>query len=135
MSVLLTSRSSAAGSITSVAGWRLLPLSPPAGFSTLLVAMWALLLTLRWALPGWKWGRSTRLTLPSSWLARVPTVQLKVGAAGVIWLPAATEQVAPALLGVIDTTLKPVSPGAKLKLSSTATFSAVDGPLFLNSST
>ena len=121
--------------MVSVAGWRLLPLSPPAGFSTLLVAMWALLLTLRWALPALKLGRTTRLTLPSSWLARLPKLQLKPGAAGVIWLPAATEQVAPARLGLIDTTLKPVSPGAKLKLSSTVTLSADDGPLFLNSNT
>ena len=97
--------------------------------------MWALLLTLRWALPGWKLGRTTRLMLPSSWLVRLPRLQLKPGVAEVIWLPAATEQVAPALLGVMATTVKPGSPGAKLKLSSTVTFSAGDGPLFLNSST
>ena len=132
---MLTSRFSAAALTLSVAAWRLLPLSPPPGLSALVVLMWALLLMLRSGLPGMKLGRTTSVTLWVSPLASVPMLQLKVAAAGVIWLPAEIEQAEPALDETTDTTVSPVSPAPKLKASSTATPSAADGPLLRKDST
>ena len=134
-SVLLTSRSSAAGLTVSTADLLLLPLLPPAGFSTLVVVTLAVLATLRTPLPGWKFGRTTTVMAWVSPLARLPMVQLKAGAAGVSWAPAAIEQVEPAAVEAIDTTVKPLSPPGKLKLSLTTTPVAVDGPLLRNEST
>ena len=114
----------------------LLPLLPPAGFSTLVVVTAAVLLMLRAGLPGMKLGRAMRVTEPASPLASVPMVQVIGADSGVITAPAAMLQVLPALEEAIDSTVRPVSAGlAKLKLSLKATPKAGDGPLLRNDST
>ena len=135
MSVLLTSKFSAAGFTVSVALWLLLPLLPPAGFSTLVVVTLAVLVTLRTALPTRKLGRTTSTTCSVTPLASAPMVQLKPGAAGVIWLPALIEQVEPALVELTEITVNPVSPTAKVKLSPTTTLAAAEGPLLRKDNT
>ena len=116
--------------MASVALRLLLPLSPPAGFSVLVVVMRAVLSTVRAGLPAMKLGRITTVTLWVSPLARVPMVQLKLLAAGVICAPAAMLQLDPLRLELTDTTVKPVSPAlAKVKVSLTTTPWASDGPL------
>ncbi|MDH4392257.1 MAG: hypothetical protein QE285_12655 [Aquabacterium sp.] len=126
---MLVSKFSCAGLMVSVAVRTLLPLVPPAGFSRLVVVMVAVLSTVRAGLPARKLGRNTAVTLWVSPFARVPMVQLKSGVAGMICAPAAMLQLDPERLEAIDTTVKPVSPAAKLKPSATTTPWAVDGPL------
>ncbi len=75
-SILLVSRSTCAGSITSVTERRLLPLSPPPGLSGVGVAMAAVLTTLRVGLPDWKLGDTTSVTDCVSPGARLPRLQV-----------------------------------------------------------
>src|SRR5450755_63694 len=128
-STLLVSRSTAAGLTVSVAVLLLLPLSPPAGFSTVVVVTLAVLPNERIALPGWKLARATTVTLCVSPLASVPSVQVKVSLPGARTAPAAIEQVEPPLLEAIERTVRPLSPPANVNTSASATPSAGDGPL------
>ena len=113
----------------SVACRLLLPLLPPAGFSTEVVLMAALLVQARSGLPVMKLGRTTQVMVCVSPLAMLPTVQVTL-AAPVITSPALRPLPTQLpLLVANEMTVAPGSPPGMAKVSVTTTFCAMDGPL------
>ena len=91
--------------------------------------MRATLVKLRAPFPGWKLGRTRKVTDWVSPLASVPMLQLKLLLPGASTAPAAMVQVEPGALDAMLTTVTPLSPTGKVKVSAKETPSAGDGPL------
>ncbi len=129
-STLLICRSDSEASTDSVADAVLLALLA----SAVVAEMVLVLGRVRAGSPLIQLGRTTRVIDCASLRLMLPMLQLKLGAAGVIWAPGRMLQLDPVLVDEIDTTVKPASPTGSVKLSVTVTPAEVDGPLFENDS-